>query len=194
LAAVVLGVRNATYDFATYPFGPYVSIRKDLKYIPAYQWLAREASPTALVLVDDGFDWQRAMDSAGDVSDNAKTRRAMALYVCREDLFSIVARRRRVHHLRLYGDALTTADYQTLRVLHFGTFGYMTQCSPEDYRQALSRFPPDYALWRKCLPVPRACGATVLQDISHRVYGDDACEIWQMNYCSDTHTTQPGAE
>jgi len=180
-ASGILALINVTYDFAQYPQGPIPSIRRDLPFVPAYTWLRENSPRDALVLVDDGYDWsinpKRTPSGLPIVSGFAPDG---TYILANDDVFQLVARRRRVYTHRLMTCVLSTKDLTQLAYLQRGTFGL--PIPKERYDTALQNFRPSYILWRKNAgaPVPRGFGAT-LKPISSTVYQDDVCEIWKLD-------------
>jgi len=175
LAAVgagYLACSNLTLDFSRYPRGTYASIAADLRFLPAYNWVRENTPPGALILVDDGCEWSQAP------RDIAGWRELMNSRMAFDDLFQMVSRRRPVFAMRLYGNALATADVDALQQLHLGTFGYPV--GKDAYTAALKRFKPNYILWRKSAPVPRGYGR-ILEQMSRAVYEDEVCVIWRLD-------------
>jgi hypothetical protein len=188
--AAILGARNATYDFAAYPEGPYLSVVRDLRYLPAYEWIANanNTPPDALFLVDDGVNWPAIMKDEDATRRTERRLRARTHLAYADDLFQIVARRKRAYHVRLYGNGLSDQDFGALCDLHLGTFGFETAVPWERYVRAFARFPVEYVLWRKTAPVPRAWGAT-LERYRTRIYQDPFCEIWKLDLPGGLPTT-----
>lgn len=174
VAASVLASENAHFDFAAQPLSPYQPVVDDLKYVPAYRWIHENLPESAFFLVDDGRDWAHFTSSAEILSEWEKQTQ-------HDDLFSIIARRRRVFHQNLYRDILSNQDYSDLYVMHHGTFGAPKQVDSKYYLFALNHWRPDYVLWKKCAPIPRAFGG-VLAENKEVVYSDDVAEIWKVSY------------
>lgn len=184
--ATLLGLANFNYDFSKYPGGPCPSISEDLQYVGAYEWIAANTEPNALFLVDDGFDWSHLPGSPNEWD------KLLRKFTSKDDLFQIVARRRRVYAERLSTCTISDADWQDLAVLHRGTFGYPLDAAP--YFKALLRFRPSYILWRKtpaipvsmvAAPVPRGFGADLeKKGCCRKVHGGsgDVFEIWKIDY------------
>jgi hypothetical protein len=181
--AAVITVENLQLDFKNYPGSTYASIVADQAYLKAYAWVASKTAEDALFIVDDGYDWSKAPH---DVPGWAKLQEQLML---REDLFGIVARRRRIFHCRMYGQPMLTDDWDGLETLHVGVFGF-----PADTRKfvdAIKRFRPTHVLWKKTpplavssepAPIPRGELGNRLRSISRVVYSDEACEIWELQY------------
>ncbi|MGD0091846.1 MAG: hypothetical protein ABSE73_18180, partial [Planctomycetota bacterium] len=147
LASGGVAYANARYDLLAYPFSQYPSIVADLPSVPAYDWIREHTPADALFLVDDGYDWSR---NARYNRQNRPLVRAFApdgaYLLSREDLFQLVARRRRVYSERLYGTALPNADLEQLAYLQRGTFGLPV--APDEFHAALKHFRPTHILWR----------------------------------------------
>ena len=176
LAAVgvaYLAYSNLTLDFPRYAGGTYASVAADLRFLPAYNWVRENTPAGALFLVDDGYDWSRAPRDVAGWRELKNSRMAF------DDLFQLVSRRRPVFTMRLYGNALATADVDALEQLQLGTFGYPVDKAA--YLAALRRFRPGFVLWRKTAPVPSGYG-TALQQMGRVVYRDEVCEVWQLSF------------
>ncbi|HYF50965.1 MAG TPA: hypothetical protein VEJ63_16245 [Planctomycetota bacterium] len=174
VAAAMIAIQNAQCDFLQWPNGPYALCLKERDYVRGYQWFETKTPPDALVLVDDGIDWSQA---PADVEGLLRFSAALKL-TSLDDLFQVVARRRRVHHIRLYGNVIATRDVQALAALHRGTFGRVMD--PQVYSTALLYFRPQYVFWKKdSAPVGRGFGSA-LRRHARTVYEDDHCEIWEL--------------
>jgi len=180
--ALLTAVQYARLDFRGYAGGTLVSVIDDHAYLPAYHWLHENSEPTALVLVDDGYDWSRLPEDSEGYSQ------VMQRMMAREDLFSIAARRRRIYHQRLYGHPLSDSDMEALQMLHRVSFGQTAGAA--GFGAAVKKFKPAYILWRKTppipaftesAPVPRGFGLQ-WKAISRIVYTDAVCEIWKLEY------------
>jgi hypothetical protein len=182
LGCAAVSTINWRYDFVSYQPGQLASVIEDQACLHAYDWVREHTPPSALFLVDDGFDWAQAPADAGEL------REFCWLFQCNNDLFQFNARRRRVYTELLYGNALSDSDLKALQTLQRGTFGF--NLPRETYMDALKRFLPEYVFWRKHLPVivhgappavPRGFGK-ILRPFAEVVYEDDACEIWKLDY------------
>lgn len=181
LATVFLARSNATADFVAYMPGQYASIAADARYWPAYRWVREHTPSDALFIVDDGFDWARL------VSERDPTA-LLSRFRCHNDLFSLLARRRRVHTELLFGAVMRDEDYDALCALQRGSLG--CPVAREDYLAALRRCRPTHLLWRKHPPlvaqapppaIPRG-PAVLLQPAAKVVYDDEACVIWELDW------------
>jgi hypothetical protein len=178
-----LAFGNATYDFAKYPFGPIPSIREDLPLVPAYLWLRDNTAPDSLVLVDDGYDWSvrpRRTPAGRPIVSSFSPDGAYLL--ARDDLFQVVAQRRRPYTERLMTCMLATKDLGQLAYLQRGALGLPVPA--EEFYAAVRRFRPTHILWRKGRePVPRGFGRELQPPgRSKVVYQDAVCEVWELLY------------
>jgi hypothetical protein len=182
LSSGVVGTINWQHNLFDYQPGELASIVEDRVYFRGYDWVREHTPSSALFLVDDGFNWSNAP------ADDKELHDLLLLFQCNNDLFQIIARRKRVYTDLMYGNALSNADMSALGTLQRGTFGYPVLKS--SYVEALKRFQPGYIFWRKRTPVivqtappavPRGLGVT-LKQMSEVVYSDDVCEIWKINY------------
>lgn len=181
-AACEVAARNLDYDFTCYRPGQCEIIREDTRYVPAYEWVRKNTPADALFMVDDGYDW------TGVPADAERLRRTLYFVFSKDDLFQIVARRKRLYTARLYGNALSNDELLQLAMLQAGTFGFPVDKSA--YVQALKRYLPDYILWRRTALVPRGFGK-VLQNMRETVYSDGSCEIWRMTYSRSNMPAPP---
>ncbi|MFH0938752.1 MAG: hypothetical protein V1899_05680 [Planctomycetota bacterium] len=177
IGAGILAFKNCRADLFACKFSPYPSVVADLKYLKAYNWIAQNTPANALFLVDSGYDWSQV--------PQGNEQRAWQKFIMQDDLF-LLARRRRIYHIRIYGNILSHVDYQALCELQYGTFGAPVgyPLDQRAYIAALIRFTPSYVLWRKTAPVPRNNGA-LLRDMAQVVYSDDICEIWKLRYSDE---------
>jgi len=175
LCASALLALNLRIDFNSYPASPYPSVLKDMRCVEGYEWARLNTPQDALFIVDDGIDWSSFTTDAE--RDEAWKRHTLA-----DDLFLVVAKRSRVHHIRMYGNAISDEQYRLLKTLHYGTVGMPVAMviGPRDYVTAIQMFKPSYILWKKCAPYPRAMGHT-LKPACGTVYSDEGCEIWKID-------------
>ena len=187
LCSASLGWRNWNYDLEKYPFGPLPAVRQDLKFLKCYEWVRDHTPADALFVVDDGVDWS--------AENRARNGRAVGdkFMFMQNDLFQLVAQRRKVHSLRLYGNALSDSDLALLWTVQFGIIGtqddselpglwlfhYGTGRNPCALATALQRFPPDYIFWRTGLKDSRG-RREQLRAEAEIVYSDENCEIWRL--------------
>jgi len=169
----VLAARNLSFDFAAGP-GPYGYAVQELQYLPAYRWVAEHTPPDCFFLLDDGCDWSQA-----PLDEKALLEWQRSL-MTDEDLFPLVARRRRVYSNWLYGAAISHQDLEDLAVLQRGTFG-LRGIEPGAYKRVLKKLLPQYIFWRRTAPIPRGY-AKNLQPLSEILYSDPVCEIRRLNY------------
>ena len=176
--SAALAARNLSFDFAANP-GPYAYAVRELPYVPAYRWVAEHTPPDSLFLLDDGCDWSQAPLEEGLLLEFQRS------FMTEEDLFPLIARRRRVYSNWLYGFGLSDQDLQDLAMLQRGTFGFRGTekwtLSAATYGRVLKRFLPRYILWRRTAPIPRGF-AQNLRPLSQKVYSDAVCEIWRLDY------------
>ncbi|HEY3320127.1 MAG TPA: hypothetical protein VGP72_06665 [Planctomycetota bacterium] len=182
LASANVWRESSTYDFESLPSGCTASIAADVDYLPAYDWVRQKTPAGALFLVDDGYDWRNFPD------DDAAAADVLHRLECTNDLFQIVARRKRVYTEIIRGLAMSEADLWTLIRVQRGTLGL--KGNKDDYVRALKKILPDYIFWRKrapvvlpgpAAPIPRGY-STFLTPLSRTVYKDEFCEIWEMHY------------
>ncbi|MCY3020223.1 MAG: hypothetical protein NTW87_14490 [Planctomycetota bacterium] len=178
VAGGVVAWRNATFDLLRYKLSQYPSVVRDLPHVPAYKWICENTPPDALFIVDDGFDWSRNTRFMEDGHPYLVLWAPDGTDVLTvDDLFQLVARRRRIFTERLYVNTLSTDDLILLGYLQRGTFGLPVK-EPLYYR-ALKKFRPTHVFWRRTAPIPRGYGAR----LRHRVvYTDDVCEVWELQY------------
>lgn len=190
LFALVVGARNATFDF--WNGGPATTrvIADESRCVPAYDWIRTNTPDNALFLVDDGLDWTKAPERMEELLPLLQTLSG------REDLFPVVARRRRVFCETINRTMAANADLELFATLQRGTFGYAV--GKPQYLAALKTLKPAYVLWRKTAvyplttepaPIPRGFGAQ-LKTLSRTVYSDEFCEIWALNYSPSAKTPQ----
>ena len=173
----VLASRNFRFDF--YSQGSYRDAVIDSQYVPAYKWLRENSASDALFLVGEGFDYANFPADA-----SAQYDLECSLWGREEDLFSIVARRRRVYCEHMRGLGLSNDDLYALAMLHRGTLGLPVDI--KTFRGALEKFRPSYIFWRK-LPaypitsiapaIPRGYGKLLRSTI---VYEDSVCVICKI--------------
>jgi hypothetical protein len=169
---------NSTYDFKQLYDAPYTQAVSETRYLKGYHYLADHTPLSAWVLVDDGADWSKI--PIGDVQSEAR----LSHQYWREDLFSIVARRKRYSHIRLYGSFLSDQKLKHIRVFQRMTFGLEISNQKDSnalYALLFNEFKPEYIFWRREERVPRGQGL-VLKSCADVVYTDEHCEIWKLRY------------
>ena len=177
LSGAVLA-RNAAYDFSTLKETPYNAILKEQQYLAGYQFVAQHTPEDAWVLLDDTIDW--TMVPPGD----RKFEHVWYQKHWRDDMFSIVARRKRYSHLRLYMCPMSNVELYALTHFQRLTFGLRFEDEAKAdrmYGQLLNAFKPGYIFWKREAPVPRGRGAR-LKDACEVLYTDRACEVWKIRY------------
>ncbi|HYF52469.1 MAG TPA: hypothetical protein VEJ63_23885 [Planctomycetota bacterium] len=177
LSCAVL-VHNATADFSNLPQSPYNAIVHEQRYLEGYRYMAAHTPEDALVLLDDRTDW--SVVPIGDREAEAAWYRQHWY----DDTFSIVARRRRVSHVRLYTCPISNQDLNLMIFLQRATFGlrYRDEAKVDRlYANVLELHRPQYIFWKRDAPVPRGRGAR-LKSAADVVYTDEACEVWKLRY------------
>jgi len=176
--AAALFARNLTYDFGAHG-GPYPYAVQELQYAQAYRWVAENTPANSLFLLDDGRDWSQAP------LDDATLQEWQRDMMIEEDLFPIIARRRRVYTNWLFTWGVSNQELQDLALLQRGTFGFrgtaIWKFEAGTYKTVLKKYLPQYIFWRKTAPIPRGF-ASNLQPLSEVVYSDPVCQIWKLDY------------
>lgn len=170
--------RNAAYDLTALRESPYASMLRENRYVAGYSFVKNHTPADAWVLLDDGIEWTKV--PAGD----RNAEHALYQKHWEEDLFSVVARRKRFTHLRLYTCPISNDDLVALMRFQRSTFGLASleeARADRVYRHMLDAFKPGYIFWKRDAPAPRGRGAR-LKDASDVVYSDTACEVWKIRY------------
>ncbi|HEY3319758.1 MAG TPA: hypothetical protein VGP72_04705 [Planctomycetota bacterium] len=172
-AAAQVGQNSLEHEY-NFRHSPYAYTLGDLRFVPAYQWIRQNTPPESFFLVDDGIDWAQMP------LDHKFLHEFYRRIIWNEDLFQIVARRRKFWSDKQQFDLISDQELLEVYLLQQGTFGLAVR--PEQYRRLFAELKPTHILWRKGTPgtppIPRG-GALVLN--CTEIYSDAESAVWRID-------------
>lgn len=166
-ALSILGVRHyQTLDYRTSNWSVFMQVQSDIATLPAYEWIARNTDPRALIL-----------EVGHEPPPKAPQHVTEALNKRTTGLLSVITRRRKFYSGRLCVAPLT--DKELLEVARFDAQVFTGAISNEETLAQLRRHKVTHIFFRKVEGRMREIPAGIQAHLK-QIYADERCTLYEV--------------